>query len=57
MKAKVTLKAKKTWTEDYPDNEFSDEVIIDNFWLHTFDQDEFLKNAKLTLKRVKIKEK
>ena len=57
MKAKLTLISKKTWTEDYPDNDFSDEVIIDNFWSHTFDSDEFLADAKLTLKREKIKEK
>jgi hypothetical protein len=52
MKARITLTATKTWTEGYPDNNFSDEVIIDNFWLHTFDQDKFLEKAKLTIKRV-----
>jgi hypothetical protein len=51
MKVKLTLTAKKVWTEEYPDNNFSDEVIIDNFWSQTFDQDEFLENAKLDIKR------
>lgn len=53
MKAKITLIAKRTWIADYPDNDFSDEVIMDNFWSHTFDIDEFLYGAKVTIKRVK----
>ena len=52
MKVKLTLTATKTWTEEYPDNNFSDAVIIGNFWCHTFDQDEFIEKSKLTVKRV-----
>jgi hypothetical protein len=52
MKAKMTVTAKKTWTEEYPDNNFSEEVIADNFWSQTYNQDEFLKKAKLEIKRV-----
>ena len=51
MKVKITLTAKKTWTEEYPDKDFSDEVIISNFWCYNFDQDEFLEKSKLTIKR------
>jgi hypothetical protein len=53
MKAKITITATKTWTETYPDNNFSDAVIIDNFWNQTFDEHEFMEKAKVTVKRVK----
>lgn len=52
MKAKITLTAKKTWTEEYPDNDFSDEVIINNFWNQTFTQDEFDETMKVSVVRV-----
>jgi hypothetical protein len=54
MKAKITLTAKKTWTEEYPDNDFSDEVIIDNFWNQTFNQDEFDETITVTVVRKQI---
>jgi hypothetical protein len=54
MKAKITLIAKKTWVEDYPDNNFSDEVIIDNFWGQTYDGNEFIEKAKVTVVREDI---
>jgi hypothetical protein len=54
MKAKITLTSKKTWTEYYPDNDFSDAVIIDNFWNLSFDQDDFLKKCKVSVTREQI---
>lgn len=57
MKAKITLTAKKTWVEDYPDNDFSDEVIIDNFWSHTYNDEEFLKKCKVSVVRVQKEHK
>jgi len=51
MIAELTLTATKKYKIEYPDNNFSDKVIIDNFWCHTFDSDEFLEKAKLELKR------
>lgn len=54
MKAKITLTAKKTWTEEYPDNDFSDEVIIDNFWCHMYNDNEFIETAKVKVVRVDI---
>jgi hypothetical protein len=56
MKAKITLTAKKTWTEDYPDNNFSDEVIIDNFWGLTYNDNEFIETAKVKVVREDINE-
>ena len=53
MKVKLTLTAKKTWTEEYPDNDFSDEVIESNFWGLTYNQNEFLDSAYLVIKREK----
>ena len=53
MKVKIILTAKKTWDEEYPDNDFSDEVIKDNFWSQTFDQDEFLEKSKIEIVRLK----
>lgn len=54
MKAEITVVAKKTWVVEYPDNDFSDEVIRDNFWCHTFDTDEFLEKSKFTIKRKEV---
>jgi hypothetical protein len=54
MKAKITLTAKKTWVDNYPDNDFSDEIITDNFWLYRYDQDKFMENSKVTIKRTRI---
>lgn len=51
MKVKITLAAKKTWTEEYPDNNFSDEVIENNFWLYTFKDDEWMDVAKIKIQR------
>lgn len=53
MIAEITVTATKTYKVDYPDNNFSDAVIKDNFWSHTFDADEFLEKSTLTLRRLK----
>lgn len=52
MKAKITVTAKKTWEVEYPDNDFSDKVIKDNFWCHTFDSDEFMEKSKIKVERI-----
>lgn len=52
MIAEITLTAKKTYRMEYPDNGFSDEILESNFWLHEFDDDEFMEKSKLTIKRV-----
>jgi hypothetical protein len=57
MKAEITLTSKKKYVMEYDDNDFSDEVLIDNFWLWEFDESEFVEHAKLTLKRTHINEK
>jgi hypothetical protein len=57
MKAKITITAKKTYVMDYPDNDFSDEILESNFWLHEFDQNNFIDTAKLKIKRTHINEK
>ena len=51
MIAEITITATKTFKEEYPDNDFSDEVIIDNFWNQTFNENAFLDSAKVTVKR------
>lgn len=57
MKAKITLSATKEYVMDYPDNDFSDEVLESNFWLYEFGQNEFIDSSKFKLKRTDIKEK
>jgi hypothetical protein len=51
MKVKYTLTAKKIYTQDYPDDDFSDEILISNFWCHVYDDDEFQDVMKLKVER------
>jgi hypothetical protein len=52
MIAEITITAKKIYKVEYPDNDFSDAVIIDNFWNQTYDQDEFMEKSKITVRRL-----
>ena len=51
MIAEITVTSKKTYRIEYPDKNYSDEVIESNFWCYTFDEDEFMEKSKLTIKR------
>jgi hypothetical protein len=54
MKAKITVTAKKVYEMEYPDNDFSDEILESNFWLHEFDGNEFIDSTKLKIERTEV---
>jgi hypothetical protein len=51
MKVKATITATRTWEMEYPDNDFSDEVLESDFWCFHFNPDELTKDAKLEIMR------
>lgn len=51
MIAEITLTSQIVYKVEYPDNDFSDEIIISNFW-NDFDQDEFMEKSTITVRRL-----